>query len=193
MQIIHLAIIFFMNNTQPQEIIDFWYKESQPQDWFVKNTEFDKQIHDRFLPVYNQAIKGELYTWRITPQGRLAEIIVLDQFARNLFRNNPQAFAYDTMALALAQEAIQAGDDKKLEQNQRWFLYMPFMHSESKAIHEQSIKLFTELGQQQTLQHAIDHKKIIDQFGRYPHRNKVLGRNSTPEEVEFLNNSNYLK
>jgi len=182
-----------MNNTQPQEIIDFWYKESQPQDWFVKNTEFDKQIHDRFLPVYNQAIKGELYTWRITPQGRLAEIIVLDQFARNLFRNNPQAFAYDTMALALAQEAIQAGDDKKLEQNQRWFLYMPFMHSESKAIHEQSIKLFTELGQQQTLQHAIDHKKIIDQFGRYPHRNKVLGRNSTPEEVEFLNNSNYLK
>ena len=193
MQIIHLAIIFFMNNTQPQEIIDFWYKESQPQDWFVKNTEFDKQIHDRFLPVYNQAIKGELYTWRITPQGRLAEIIVLDQFARNLFRNNPQAFAYDTMALALAQEAIQAGDDKKLEQNQRWFLYMPFMHSESKAIHEQSIKLFTELGQQQTLQHAIDHKKIIDQFGRYPHRNKVLGRNSTPEEVKFLNNSNYLK
>ncbi|EAO7613966.1 DUF924 domain-containing protein, partial [Salmonella enterica] len=124
--------------------------------------------------------------WRKTAEGRLAEIIVLDQFSRNLFRDSPQAFAQDSLALALAQEAISLNLDQQLSPEQRAFLYMPFMHSESKLIHEFALKLFQRLGNPTNLEFEKKHKVIIDRFGRYPHRNQILGRESTDEELTFL-------
>jgi uncharacterized protein (DUF924 family) len=129
---------------------------------------------------------GELSAWRDTPHGRLAEIIVLDQFSRNLFRDSPKAFAQDGMALALAQEAVRTGADAQLSAQERVFLYMPYMHSESPAIHETAVQLFTGNGIQGNLDFELKHKAIIERFGRYPHRNALLGRNSTPEELAFL-------
>jgi uncharacterized protein (DUF924 family) len=118
--------------------------------------------------------------------GRLAEVIVLDQFSRNMFRNSPLSFAHDALALALAQEAIAVGADKSLNQTERSFLYMPFMHSESLKIHEIATRLFRDNGNQNSLAFELKHKAIIARFGRYPHRNSILGRKSTDEEIEFL-------
>lgn len=168
------------------EVIKFWFEEIETKKWFVKDPSFDEEIKSRFLQTYKQAIAGELFSWRETPMGRLAEIIVLDQFSRNMFRDDPQAFAFDTLALVLAQEAISVGDDQKLAPKFRSFLYMPFMHSESKIIHQQAVKLFSQAGLEGNLDFEIKHKAIIDRFGRYPHRNKMLGRDSTDEEIDFL-------
>lgn len=173
----------------PQEVITFWFEESSPRQWFGKDENFDKEITSRFLDTYQKVVSGETKEWRTTPEGRLAEIIVLDQFARNMFRDSPQAFAYDELALSLAQEAIQEGDDKKLDADKRYFMYMPFMHSESRAVHKKAFWLFLSLplkDWKSWITFELKHKKIIDRFGRYPHRNEVLGRVSTPEEIEFL-------
>jgi uncharacterized protein (DUF924 family) len=176
-----------MNSSQSyQSVVDFWFVESKPEMWFSKNDDFDKSIKNRFTKLHYQASVGELYHWRSTAQGRLAEIIVLDQFSRNLFRENPNAFATDSLALVLAQEAIACKADDALNATERGFLYMPFMHSESKAIHEESIKVFTRHGNENMLNYAVQHKAIIDRFGRYPHRNEVLGRESSQEEKAFL-------
>ncbi len=137
--------------------------------------------------MHTQASQGELYTWRKTAHGRLAEIIVLDQFSRNMFRNSAKAFAQDGMALVLAQEAIAVGDDIKLNATERTFLYMPFMHSESIKIHNIAVELFTRNGIQNNLDFELKHKAIIERFGRYPHRNAVLVRENTPQEFDFLN------
>ena len=138
------------------------------------------------MSTHQQAAQAELWGWRKTAEGRLAEIIVLDQFSRNLFRDSPQAFAQDSLALALAQEAISLNLDQQLSPEQRAFLYMPFMHSESKLIHEFALKLFQRLGNPTNLEFEKKHKVIIDRFGRYPHRNQILGRESTDEELTFL-------
>ena len=130
---------------------------------------------------------GELAHWRDTIEGRLAEVIVLDQFSRNLFRGTPQSFACDGMALILAQEAIRSGECERLSREQRGFLYLPFMHSESPLIHQQALALYTELNNGDQLEFELRHKAIIDRFGRYPHRNAILGRTSTPEEEAFYN------
>ena len=132
----------------------------------------------------------ELYEWRKSAKGRLAEIIVLDQFSRNMFRGTAQAFAYDSLALALSQEAVAIEADKLLNPTERSFLYMPFMHSESLAIHERAIELYRAEGLEFNLEFEIKHKVIIDRFGRYPHRNKILGRASTKEEIRFLQQPN---
>ncbi|WP_144393931.1 DUF924 family protein [Pleionea sediminis] len=168
------------------EVLNFWFDEIEPKSWWQKSNEFDRLITERFGHVHTAATLGELYEWRVTPKGRLAEIIVLDQFSRNIYRNNAKSFLFDTVALVLSQEAINCGDDKKLETHQRLFLYMPFMHSESKVIHEKAVELFSEPGLEGNLDFEMRHKAIIDRFGRYPHRNIVLGRESTAEEVEFL-------
>ena len=118
-----------------QDILTFWFEELEPKDWFVSNADVDKQIETRFLTTLEQAAQSELFDWRETAQGRLAEIIVLDQFSRNVYRNTPKAFAQDALALALAQETIRLGLDQELTDVERSFLYMPFMHSESKRIH----------------------------------------------------------
>jgi uncharacterized protein (DUF924 family) len=168
------------------EIINFWFDEIDTSLWFKKNEAFDQQLRDRFLEVHRSATQGELYSWRRYPEGRLAEIIVLDQFSRNLFRDSARAFAHDTVALVLSQVAIEAGDDNRIEKSRRAFMYMPFMHSESLAIHEQAVKLFSQPGLERNLEFELKHKAIIDRFGRYPHRNAVLGRESTDEELAFL-------
>jgi len=127
-----------------------------------------------------------LYEWRATARGRLAEVIVLDQFSRNVFRNTPQAFAQDPMALVLAQEAVAAGVLTPLEPSERSFLLLPYMHSESRQIHVVAEALYREFAPAGNYDFELKHKAIIDRFGRYPHRNEILGRESTPEEVEFL-------
>ena len=172
--------------TDYSEVIEFWFEETETKNWFVKNKDFDKLILQRFLVLHKAVAAGELSHWRDNAEGRLAEIIVLDQFSRNMFRNSSRAFAYDAQALVLAQEAIRCGDDSKLPPSQRAFLYMPFMHSESLFIHEQAVELFEQPGLENNYKYELAHKAIIEQFGRYPHRNGVLGRESTPEEVEFL-------
>jgi uncharacterized protein (DUF924 family) len=169
-----------------QEIIEFWFNETDRSKWFKKDPEFDELIRTRFLAVHAQAIRCELFPWRATALGTLAEFIVLDQFSRYMFRDKPESFAYDSIALVLAQSAISRGFDVQLPSEKRTFLYMPFMHSESLPIHEEAVKLFTELGAKINLDYEMRHKAIIERFGRYPHRNSILGRISTPEEVEFL-------
>lgn len=170
-------------------ILEFWFVEIDSAFWWKKDAAFDALIKDRFGAVHAQAAQCELYNWRVTPRGRLAEIIVLDQFSRNIYRNDARAFAADAIALALAQEAIACGADKALEGNEKSFLYMPFMHSESRAIHELAVTLFKDGGLENNLDFELKHKAIIDEFGRYPHRNKILGRASTQLEVEFLETS----
>lgn len=169
-----------------QEILDFWFNPEHQSLWFSKSDTFDQKIRQNFSKVHAQAVQAELWSWRKTADGRLAEIIVLDQFSRNLYRDQPLAFAQDVLALALAQEAISLNLDAQLNPEQRSFLYMPFMHSESKMMHEFALKLFQRLGNPVNLDYEKRHKKIIERFGRYPHRNKILGRESTPEELEFL-------
>ena len=167
-------------------ILKFWFEELEPKDWWKKDSDFDQLILDRFGKVHTQATQGELFEWRKTAKGSLAEVIVLDQFSRNIFRDKPGSFQYDPMALTLSQIAIEKGFDQELSPDERVFLYMPFMHSESALIHEEAVKLYTQLGIQNNLDFEIKHKTIIDRFGRYPHRNKILGRESTEEEITFL-------
>jgi uncharacterized protein (DUF924 family) len=168
-------------------IIKFWFEEIEPQAWFKKDEAFDKALISRFSKTHNAAVNGELFNWRESPEGRLAEIIVLDQFSRNMFRDTPKAFAFDPLALILAQEAIAGKHDEDIPKEKRSFLYMPFMHSESLLIHEVGLNLFTEMGNEATLDFEKKHKAIIERFGRYPHRNALLGRVSTAEELAFLN------
>ncbi|MGE3974423.1 MAG: DUF924 family protein [Bdellovibrionales bacterium] len=173
-----------------QDIIQFWFHEIDRKKWFQSSPEFDQQIRDRFLKTFHQVQNGSTSQWRETPEGRLAEIIVLDQFSRNMFRDKPEAFAADPLALELAKAAVTAGDDMKLPVEQRGFLYMPYMHSENADDHIAAMKLFSQKGLENNYQYELLHKKIIDRFGRYPHRNQVLGRKSTPEELEFLKEKN---
>jgi uncharacterized protein (DUF924 family) len=172
--------------TTPADVLSFWFDELEFKQWWNTYPEVDATILERFGATHEAAIKGELFTWRETPEGRLAEVIVLDQFSRNLFRNDPRSFAYDPMALVLAQEAIAVGDDKRLEPMRVSFLYMPFMHSESLAIHEIALKLFSGEGMEKNLESLHKHTDVLRKFGRYPHRNEVLGRESTADEVAFL-------
>ena len=170
----------------PEEIINFWFSEIEPKSRFKKSKAFDQLLTTRFGALINHASRAELFTWRDSAQGRLAEIIVLDQFSRNVFRDTPRAFSSDPMALVLAQEAVALQLDQQLEPEHRVFLYMPYMHSESLLIHDQAVYLFTRLGRDGNLDFELRHRKIIETFGRYPHRNKILGRSSTVAEIEFL-------
>ncbi|MGH8281381.1 MAG: DUF924 family protein [Gammaproteobacteria bacterium] len=169
-----------------QNILQFWFDELSPKQHFEKDESFDALIRERFSEVRRAASQGELFEWRSVPEGRLAEIIVLDQFSRNLYRDRPQAFACDGMALVLAQEAVSLGADQVLLPDHRVFMYMPYMHSESRAIHVIAERLFRRLGIEANLKYELSHKAIIDRFGRFPHRNVILGRESTLEECQFL-------
>ncbi|WP_026604229.1 DUF924 family protein [Methylomonas sp. 11b] len=172
--------------TNYQAILKFWFEETAPKLWWSANPDFDKTIAHRFEATLQQAVKGELFAWRQEPKGRLAEVIVIDQFSRNIYRNTPLAFAHDALALVLAQEAIAVSADLSLSPIERSFLYLPFMHSESKTIHVWAEKLYRENGLADNYQFELKHKAIVDRFGRYPHRNPILGRTSTAEELEFL-------
>jgi uncharacterized protein (DUF924 family) len=167
-------------------ILKFWFEEIGHSQWWTKNDEVDQQIRDRFAEIHQKAIRCELFDWRKDAAGRLAEIIVLDQFSRNLFKDSPLSFANDSLALGLSQEAISVGADQSLSPIQRSFLYMPFMHSESLIIHEIAMDLYKKNGIQSNLDFEIKHQEVIKKFGRYPHRNKILGRASTRAEIDFL-------
>ena len=169
-----------------QEVLDFWFTEIEPELWFKKDTNFDNEIVTRFGKLHRQAVQGELSAWRHSSKGALAEIILLDQFSRNIYRDHPDAFAADSMALALAQVAVFHGLDLELSPTERSFLYMPYMHSESPVIHQQAVKLFNQPGLEENLRFEYLHKEIIDRYGRYPHRNEILNRISTPDELNFL-------
>lgn len=170
------------------DVLGFWFNEIEPKQWWVKDPQFDAVIKQRFLETYHAATKGELYQWRTSAAGRLAEIIVLDQFSRNMFRDQAAAFAHDFVAVALTQAAIDVGADKELLQEPKKlaFLYMPLMHSESLVIHQQAVHCFSQPGLENNLEFEHKHKVIIDKFGRYPHRNEILGRESSEAEIEFL-------
>jgi uncharacterized protein (DUF924 family) len=159
--------------TSPAAILDFWFAETQ-------------RIASRFAEADRSAVCCELYLWRQTAQGRLVELLVLDQFPRNNYRNDPSAFVCDPLALGLAQEAVALGWDQPLQQVQRAFLYLPYMHSEPPLIHAQVLLLFSQPVLEDSLAFELRHKAIIDRFGRYPHRNTILGRLSSPEEIAFL-------
>lgn len=167
-------------------ILQFWFKDITPAQWWKVDPAFDQLIADRFSEIHAQANRCELFEWRKEPNGRLAEIIVLDQFSRNIYRGRPLAFASDPLALALSQEAVARGADMTLTPEERSFLYMPYMHSESKAVHKVAEQLFKASGLQNNYDFELRHKAIIDRFGRYPHRNAILGRQSTDEELAFL-------
>lgn len=181
-------------------ILNFWFGdpgtesasyEQRRRFWFGKAPEFDQAIREQFQPVYAQAAAGQLNHWQDTPEGSLALILVLDQFSRNMFRDTAQAFATDSQALAAAKRAIAHGFDQQLPPIQRIFLYLPLEHSEEIADQQQSVEQFRQLAAaspdlQDTFDYALRHQSVIERFGRFPHRNRLLGRDTTPEEAEFL-------
>ncbi|WP_430738479.1 DUF924 family protein [Psychrobacter sp. VH5] len=183
-------------------VLDFWFDKDNEAYWFEKNDAFDQKIKEKFGKIWQAAKQGECFTWRIANAaadsnssitalaGRLAEIIVLDQFSRNLCRGQANAFAQDGMALVLAQEAIQQPHFDTLPAQWRKFMIMPFMHSESLMIHERYLPLFEQLDDATTLDFEHRHKDIIEQFSRYPHRNDILDRESTAAEEAFLEQPN---
>ncbi len=171
---------------QAHHILHFWFEALTAQQHFAKDAALDATIRSRFKKTFEAASRGELFGWRATAAGRLAEIVVLDQFARNIYRDTPQAFAHDSMALVLAQEMVASGHDLELPVQQRAFAYMPGMHSESALVHVQALQWFSQPGLANSLKFEVSHKAIIDRFGRFPHRNAILGRTSTPQELAFL-------
>lgn len=181
-----------------QPILDFWflpadapgYGQSRPE-WFRKDDAFDADIRIRFGHLLEQALAGDFASWETTPQGALARIVLLDQFTRNVFRDSARAFAGDTIALASAQALVANGGDRQLAPLQRWFIYLPFEHAEDLVLQDRSVALFTQLQQQNdsfagARDYALQHQALIARFGRFPHRNALLGRASTPAELEYL-------
>lgn len=168
------------------DVIQFWFEDLSPKQWWIKDQQLDLRIKQNFGKLHADASKDLLMHWRGSDQGRLAEIIVLDQFSRNMFRGEQDAFAFDAQALVLTKQAVEAGSHTRLRQDKTNFLLMPYMHSESLAEHEMGLPLFEQYGAPGTLDFELKHKSIIERFGRYPHRNQILGRESTPEEAAFL-------
>jgi uncharacterized protein (DUF924 family) len=175
-----------MNAGIIDEIVAFWFETLKPEDWYRKNPAIDAAITERFGATYEALKTGVPPEWLAEPKGTLAAIIVLDQFPRNMFRDDPRAFATDQAALALAKCAIGEEIDMQLPPEERAFIYMPFQHSEARDDQARSIELFTALGAPLNLDFAQRHQAIIARFGRFPHRNSVLGRASTAEELAFL-------
>lgn len=175
-----------MNNLDYQEVLDFWFDPDHVPLHFDEDEDFDKKIRDRFLETWEKASEGLLVHWRETIQGRLAEIIVLDQFSRNLWRNDIRTYTQDKMAIALAQEALKDPDYDKLSKAQKKFILLPFMHSESLELHDWADKHYKELGDENLMYFEKLHRDVLEEFGRYPYQNEDLGRVSTPEELQAL-------
>ena len=175
-----------MTKTTAQDVLSFWFKEINPKSWWIAEPAFDETVRQRFGEQLKQAARGEYFSWRKDAHGRLAEIILLDQFSRNIYRGTARAFAQDASALVLAQEAVAANAHLELSPTERSFLLLPYMHSESALIHVQAEALYREYALESNYNFELRHKAIIDRFGRYPHRNEMLGRQSTSEELEFL-------
>ncbi|WP_456268892.1 DUF924 domain-containing protein [Kushneria sp. AK178] len=168
------------------DVLTFWFETLSPKQWFRRDDALDNTIATRFGALLNAARQAELTHWRDSDRGRLAEIIVIDQFSRNVHRGDPRAFSHDPQALVLAQEAVRLGCDRRLSLKERPFLYMPWMHSESLIVHREAVRLFDQPGLERHLEVEQRHLAILERFGRYPHRNEALGRVSTDEERAFL-------
>jgi uncharacterized protein (DUF924 family) len=182
----HEILFFWFGNPRDEEA----YYEERRKLWFAADPQADQDIKNRFLSDYEQAVAGQLQQWRDTPHTMLALILLFDQFPRNMFRGNPQAFATDAQARALTRHLLQTGADVRLHPAERLFVYMPLMHSEDLAQQRQSVMLFRQLAQNDPHVNAVSyaerHLEIIERFGRFPHRNVILGRPSTQEELDFL-------
>lgn len=183
--------------SQAKAILEFWFGHpdepsyGKPKNfWFHKTPDFDRELTDRFLEDYHKAAAGFLDDWVDWPETCLALILLLDQFPRNMFRGTPEAFATDWEALSAAQQAVARGYDREFLPVQRWFIYLPFEHSENLEDQRRCIKLFQQISHDpesaSVIKYAFQHMEIIERFGRFPHRNSILGRVSTPEEIEFL-------
>jgi uncharacterized protein (DUF924 family) len=183
--------------SQAKAILEFWFGHPEEPSygkprtfWFSKTPDFDRELASRFLEDYQKAAAGFLDDWVDWPETCLALILLLDQFPRNMFRGTPQAFATDWEALSAAQQAVARGYDREFLPVQRWFIYLPFEHSESLEDQRRCVKLFQQISHDpesaSAIEYAFKHMEIIDRFGRFPHRNNILGRTSTPEEIEFL-------
>ena len=181
-----------------EEVLRFWFgpEDVDRPEWFRKSAAFDAEVDLRFGLEVEAALRGRLDAWRRTLDGSLALVILLDQFTRNIHRGTPEAFAGDAQALAIARELVGQGHDIGLPPLRRSFLYLPFEHAEDRAAQEESVRLYTALAAEgvgpqartlaETLDYAVRHREIVARFGRFPHRNEVLGRASTAEEIEFL-------
>lgn len=170
----------------PSDVVDYWFSEEIKPKWFDGGAAFDQDLRDRFVEAWDEARAGALDHWTATPMGLLALVILLDQIPRNCHRGTPDAFSTDPQALRWAKWAVEQGIDRSFGDDQRQFLYLPFMHSETLAEQEEGMRLYAVLGLASPLDYMRRHRDIIARFGRFPHRNEFLGRVSTPEEVEFL-------
>jgi len=177
----------------PEEVIDYWYSERLKKHWFASTPELDEEIRRRYIGLWEQAARGELDGWQATPEGSLALAIVLDQFPLNMFRDRPESFSSEARAVAVTLQAVERGQDRQLPVERRAFLYMPLMHSEDPAYQALSVQLFDQPGLEQNLKFARHHRQLIREFGRFPHRNAILGRPSTPAEIAYLDSSRAFK
>lgn len=168
------------------DVLEFWFEDHDQDDWFGGKADFDRAVADRFGQLHEKVARGEAWSWRESTEGRLAEILVLDQLSRQLHRNSPIAYRQDKMALVLAQEAVGAGHDADVDPHRAMFFYMPFMHAESLVVQNEGVRLFQAMGDEDLLKYMLDHRDTIARFGRFPFRNKVLGRDSTPEELAYM-------
>lgn len=182
-----------VDTSEAEDVLAFWFADVPGDDfrarkdiWFESDPAFDAVVASRFAALHAKASAGDLTAWEDRPRSTLALVIVLDQFPRNIYRDTRRAFASDPQALAVAQRALNRGFDHALRPVERMFLYLPFEHSENSEDQDRSVALFTALGDPVTLDYAVRHRDIIDRFGRFPHRNAVLGRASTSEEGAFL-------
>lgn len=172
--------------THPADVVVFWFAPDVRPLWFAATPHFDEQLRARFLGTYQAAAAGQLTDWEATPEGALALVIVLDQFPLNLFRGQPESFATEAAARRVADRTIARGFDRAVPPIQRQFLYLPFMHSEALADQDRSVRLYQQPGLEEGLRFARHHRDLIVRFGRFPHRNAILGRISTPEELAYL-------
>ena len=177
--------------TTPEDVLDFWFGEATPVQWFAKDDGFDVALRSRFGALHDEAAAGGLGDWEATADGRMALILVLDQMSRNLYRGDAHAYATDPLARHYATRAVGLGLDKQVEATLRPFLYLPFEHSEDPIDQEHSMRLFGALDDPESARWARVHHDIIVRFGRFPHRNAALGRATTPTEQAFLDNGGF--
>jgi uncharacterized protein (DUF924 family) len=168
------------------EVLKFWFEELTPDDWYTGKPEVDAKIRDRFAKLHEHLMAAQPPEMMSDPRSALAAVIVFDQFPRNIHRKQPGAFSSDDLALSVARNALDKGFDAGMTHPEKQFLYMPFMHSEALADQERCVDLVRSLGSEEGLKYAIEHRDIVARFGRFPHRNRVLGRATTEEERKFL-------
>lgn len=187
-----LAEKYFMNESNsfssitPSSILEYWYSENVKSKWFNSTVEFDKELKENYESIWTSALRGELLDWRESAEGCLALVIVLDQFPLNMFRGGVKSFSSESIAVKTAKHAIEMGLDKNIDKDKVSFLYMPLMHSENMDDQNLAVKMFEQAGLMDNVKYAKHHRDIVEKYGRFPHRNEILNRESSPEEIEYL-------